>query len=101
MAPPDQIRAEPDGIYWSFNARIGQDAVLTSVNRPYPLPALVSSALVTPGQTNVTGTGLDGTSLGLKVIAAAAAVPGAPASGVVVDSRCGWPGRDRTPSRPG
>jgi putative ABC transport system permease protein len=84
-APPDQVRAEAGGISWSFNARIGQDAVLTSVNRPYPLPAVVSSALVSPGQTTVTGTGLDGTSLGLKVIAAAVAVPGAPASGVIVD----------------
>jgi putative ABC transport system permease protein len=86
-APPDQIRAEAGGISWSFNTRIGQDAVLTSVNRPYPLPAIVSSALVSPGQTQATGTGLDGTSLGLKVIAAAAAVPGAPASGVIVDRR--------------
>jgi hypothetical protein len=86
-APPDQIRAEAGGIFWSFNARIGQDAVLTSVNRPYPLPAVVSSALISPGQTQATGAGLDGSALGLKVIAAAAAVPGAPANGVIVDRR--------------
>ncbi len=116
--PPDQIQAEAGGISWSFNTRIGQDAVLTSVNRPYPLPAVVSSALVSPGQTQATGTGLDGTSLGLKVIAAAAAVPGAPANGVIVDRQYAelaagfnlstttveqvWlAGPGRTPSKPG
>ena len=35
-----------NGLTWSFSSRLGQDAVLTSVNRPYPLPAVVSSALV-------------------------------------------------------
>ena len=46
---------------------------------------MVSSALVGPGQTQATGTGLDGAALNLKVIAAAVAVPSAPANGVIVD----------------
>jgi ABC-type antimicrobial peptide transport system permease subunit len=46
---------------------------------------VVSSALVGPGQTQATGTGLDGAALSLKVIAAAVAVPSAPANGVIVD----------------
>ena len=86
-APPDLITAGDGGITWAFNSRPSQDAILTSVNRPYPLPAVVSSALVGPGQTQATGTGLDGGALSLKVIAAAVAVPGAPANGVIVDRR--------------
>jgi hypothetical protein len=86
-APPDLITAGDGGITWAFNSRPAQDAILTSVNRPYPLPAVVSSALVGPSQTQATGTGLDGGALGLKVIAAAVAVPGAPANGVIVDRR--------------
>ncbi len=84
-APPDLITAGDGGITWAFNSLPSQDAILTSVNRPYPLPAVVSSALVGPGQTQATGTGLDGAALSLKVIAAAVAVPGAPANGVIVD----------------
>jgi hypothetical protein len=86
-APPDLITAGDGGITWAFSSRPSQDAILTSVNRPYPLPAVVSSALVGPGQTQATGTGLDGGALSLKVIAAAVAVPGAPANGVIVDRR--------------
>ena len=84
-APPDQIRAVSGGLAWKFSSRPSQDAILTSVNRPYPLPAIVSSALLSGGQTQATGAGLDGKSLGLRVIAAAAAVPGAPANGEIVD----------------
>ena len=84
-APPDLITAGDGGITWAFTQPAAQDAILTSVNRPYPLPAVVSSALVGPGQTQATGTGLDGAALSLKVIAAAVAVPGAPANGVIVD----------------
>jgi hypothetical protein len=85
--PPDSIQPGSGGLTWSFSSRAYQDAVLTSVNRPYPLPAVISSALISPGQVQATGAGLDGTALGLKVIAAAAAVPGAPANGVIVDRR--------------
>ncbi|HEY2279493.1 MAG TPA: FtsX-like permease family protein [Streptosporangiaceae bacterium] len=84
-APPDLIQAEDGGITWSFTSRPAQDAILTSVNRPYPLPAIVSSALLSGGQTQVTGVGLDGKSLGLHVIAGAVAVPSAPANGQIVD----------------
>ena len=69
----------------SFSSRQNQDAILNSVNRPIPLPAIVSSALIGKGQTQVTGVGLDGKPLGLHVIAAAVAVPGAPGNGEIVD----------------
>ena len=83
--PPDRIQASATGMTWQFNGRPRQDAILTSVNRPYPLPALVSAALVGPGQTLATGTGLDGKPQDLRVISTAAAVPGAPQNGVIVD----------------
>ena len=84
-APPDQIQAVPGGISWTFGTRLSQDAVLTSVNRPYPLPAVVSSALLSGGQTQAIGVGLDAKALSLQVVAAAVAVPGAPANGEIID----------------
>ena len=85
--PPDRLRAVAAGLEWQFKARVQQDAILVSVNRPYPLPAVVSSAMLSPGQRLVSGVGLDGSPLGLRVIAAATAVPGAPQAGVIVDRR--------------
>ena len=85
--PPDRIQAAEGALNWQFTGRPHQDAILTSVNRPEPLPAVVSAALVSPGQTLATGVGLDGSPLELRVISAAAAVPGAPGDGVIVDRR--------------
>jgi hypothetical protein len=83
--PPDQIHAAPAGTTWTFTGRPHQDAILTSANRPYPLPAIVSGALLRPGQRLASGTGLDGSPLDLRLISAAAALPGAPGNGVIVD----------------
>ena len=85
--PPDRITAAADGMTWRFTGRPHQDAILTSVNRPYPLPAVVSAAMIRPGQTLAAGVGLDGSPLELRVITAAAAVPGAPRNGVIVNRR--------------
>jgi hypothetical protein len=85
--PPDRLHAGAAGLHWQFKARAQQDAILVSVNRPYPLPAVVSSAMLSPGQRLATGAGLDGSPLGLRVIAAATVVPGAAQSGVIVDRR--------------
>jgi putative ABC transport system permease protein len=85
--PPDRLHAVAAGLDWQFKARVRQDAILASVNRPYPLPAVVSGAMLSPGQRLATGVGLDGSPLGLRVIAAATVVPGAPQAGVIVDRR--------------
>lgn len=85
--PPDRLRAVPAGLDWQFNTRPHQDAILTSVNRPYPLPAVASATMLSGGQTLATGVGLDGSPLQLRVVGAATAVPGAPRQGVVVDRR--------------
>jgi putative ABC transport system permease protein len=85
--PPDTIQATASLLTWQFSGRPRQDAILASVNRPSPLPAVVSAALVSPGQTLAASIGLDGQPLDLRIISAAAAVPGAPGYGVIVDRR--------------
>jgi putative ABC transport system permease protein len=86
-SPPDRLQAVAAGLNWQFQGRVLQDAILVSVNRPYPLPAVVSGAMLSPGQGLASGVGLDGSPLELRVISAAAVVPGAPQSGVIVDRR--------------
>jgi hypothetical protein len=86
-SPPDQLTASPAGLVWKFASRPHQDAVLLSVNRPYPLPAVVSAALLRPGQHFAAGVGLDGSTLDLNVVGAATVVPGTPQSGEIVDRR--------------
>jgi len=86
-SPPDRLQAVAAGLNWQFQGRVRQDAILVSVNRPYPLPAVVSGAMLSPGQGLASGVGLDGSPLELRVISAAAVVPGASQSGVIVDRR--------------
>ncbi len=83
--PPDQLQASAAGLSWQFESHPRQDAVLDSANRPRLLPAVVPAAMLGPGRTQLTGVGLDGSPVGLQVISAATAVPGAPTSGVIVD----------------
>ncbi|MGH3068655.1 MAG: FtsX-like permease family protein [Streptosporangiaceae bacterium] len=85
--PPDQLTASAAGLTWKFAGRPHQGAVLLSANRPYPLPAVVSGAMLSHGQRLASGVGLDGSALDLRVIAAASVVPGTPQSGVIVDRR--------------
>ncbi len=86
--PPDTVTAVSGGLRWQFSYSPRQDAQLTVADRPDPLPAIVSAAVSgsSPGSV-VQGVGLDGRPLGMRVIAAAAAVPSAPASGILVDRR--------------
>jgi hypothetical protein len=85
--PPDRIQADAAGLAWRFNGLPRQDAILTSVNRPYPVPAVVSAAMIHRGQTLAASTGLDGSPLELKIISATTTVPGAPRAGVIIDRR--------------
>jgi putative ABC transport system ATP-binding protein len=56
-------------------------------DRPAVLPAIVSAVLTGGRRGTFTGVGLDGGPLPVRPVAAAAAVPAAPASGVIVDRR--------------
>ena len=75
------------GLDWTFAGHPRQDALLVSADRPYPLPAVVSSALLSHGEQLASGVGLDGSPLELRVISAASVVPGTPQAGEVVDRR--------------
>jgi putative ABC transport system permease protein len=86
--PPDQISASKAGVSWKFTGRMKQDVLLNSANRPDPLPAVISSALLGPGRPKVVSSvGLDGSSLNLGVVSGARVVPGAAQEGVIVDRR--------------
>ena len=48
--PPDRVRGSAAGLDWTFAGHPHQDTVLLSANRPYPLPAVISRALLSHGQ---------------------------------------------------
>ncbi len=79
-----QVQAGPSGLRWSFRSGSACSPALRRVDTPATLPALVSSQLTSRLQTFPT-VGLDGRQLLVRPVALAAAVPGAPAVGVVVD----------------
>jgi putative ABC transport system permease protein len=79
-----QVQAGPSGLRWSFRSESACNPALRRLDTPALLPALVSSQLTSSLQTFST-VGLDGRQLLVRPVALAAAVPGAPAVGVVVD----------------
>jgi putative ABC transport system permease protein len=79
------FRAGPGGLHWYLHTPPGVVPVALSVNRPYPVPALIPRAGGAPAGGQVQVAGLDGSSLGVRAAAAPAAIPGAPANGIVVD----------------
>jgi putative ABC transport system permease protein len=85
--PPDVIGAAPGGLGWRFVAPGTQSPAIVVADRPAVLPAIVSAALTGGRRGTFTGVGLDGGPLLVRPVAAAAAVPGAPASGIIVDLR--------------
>ena len=85
--PPDRVHGSAAGLDWKFAGHPHQDTLLLSANRPYPLPAVVSSAMLSHGERLASGAGLDGAPLELRVVGAASVVPGAPRAGEIVDRR--------------
>lgn len=79
-----QVRASPAGLRWSFHWGGGCSPAFRRLDTPATLPALVSSQLTSRLQTIPT-VGLDGRQVLVTPVALAAAVPGAPATGIVVD----------------
>jgi putative ABC transport system permease protein len=86
------------GLTWQFHSQPGTNPTILSVNRPYPLPAIVAQPLAGGGGDSASAgsasgasgglyqaTGLDGSALNVRAVALAGAVPGAPANGIVVD----------------
>jgi hypothetical protein len=85
--PPDVIRAAAGGLGWRFVTPGNQSPAIVVADRPAVLPAIVSAALTGGRRGTFTGVGLDGGPLPVRPVAAAAAVPAAPANGIVVDRR--------------
>jgi len=79
-----QAQAGPDGLRWSFRSGKACSPAFRRADTPAMLPALVSRQLTSRLQAFPT-VGLNGRQLLVKPVALAAAVPGAPAVGVVVD----------------
>ena len=71
-------------MHWSFRVIGACSAALKRNDLPSPVPALVSTG-VTTTRNPVSTLGLDGEELTVGPVALAAAVPGAPGTGVVVD----------------
>jgi hypothetical protein len=84
--PPDVLRAA-DGLGWRFVTPGDQSPAIVVADRPAVLPAIVSAALTGGHRGTFTGVGLDGGPLPVRPVAAAAAVPAAPESGIIVDRR--------------
>ena len=85
--PPDTLSAAAGGLRWHFVTPGKQTPAIVVADRPAVLPAIVSAALAGGRRGTFTGVGLDGGPLPVRPVAAAAAVPSAPASGIVVDRR--------------
>ena len=83
--PPDVITAGPGGLSWKFESPAAANPTLQSANRPFPLPAVAAAALVGKGNGTFAGIGLDGNTLALHPAFPAAAIPGAPSYGLIVD----------------
>ena len=76
----------PAGVRWDFTFSALSAGTLGVADHPTPMPALVSSSVVSGTLANTISTnGLDGQSLTVLPIAAASAIPGATTGAVVVD----------------
>lgn len=73
------------GLHWTFHHSPGENPVAISVNRPYPVPALIPQAAAPGGADRVQVAGLDGSPLYVHAVALPAAIPGAPGNGILVD----------------
>ena len=76
-----ELSESGDGVHWSFFAPLGTPPTLSLVDRPDPLPAVLSAKLGDTTQVS----GLDGGPLTVTPVAQVPAVPGAPDVGAVVD----------------
>ncbi|MBV9448461.1 MAG: hypothetical protein JO345_21460 [Streptosporangiaceae bacterium] len=79
-----QVQDEGGGLRWSFTSAASCSPALHRQDVPDPLPALISSQL-TGSLRDFPTVGLDGLQLLVRPLTLAAALPGAPATGIIVD----------------
>ncbi|HET7529421.1 MAG TPA: ABC transporter permease, partial [Mycobacteriales bacterium] len=78
------VQGNGDSVTWRFFAPAINAATLRVLDRPDPLPAVVSAALDRPN-SEIPVSGLDAGDLHVTPVADVLGVPGAPSDGVVVD----------------
>jgi putative ABC transport system permease protein len=78
-------QASSAGFAWSFSFSGPCNPAVVRQIRPDPLPAVLASPLTSGSTANYAATGLDGEPMTVHPVALAAAVPGAPADGIIVD----------------
>ena len=83
--PGTSVRPGPAGLAWSFKSLPGVNPTAIVVDRPYPLPALAAHGVLPGGAHGAQVAGLDSSPLFVRPVATAAAIPGAPSNGVVVN----------------
>ncbi len=82
------ISAGPGGLTWAVNGvPTANDPTLAAANVPAPMPAIVAATVNPQRQPLLTGNGLDGSPLRMRVLADLPSIPGAPMNGVVIDQR--------------
>lgn len=75
----------PAGMVWKFDVSGKADAVLASVDRPVPLPALVTARQLSTGSGIFQASGLDGNLTVYRAASVQRQVPGAAGGAAVVD----------------
>jgi putative ABC transport system permease protein len=84
------VSAGPGGLTWAVNGvPTANDPTLAAANIPAPMPAIVAASVNPQRQPLLTGNGLDGSPLRMRVLADLPSIPGAPINGVVIDQRYG------------
>jgi hypothetical protein len=78
------VRTIGTGVEWKFFGVATAPPTLRVIDRPDPLPAVVSRPLDQP-DTSIGVSGLDATPIAVNAVAAVPGVPGAASNGVVVD----------------
>jgi hypothetical protein len=83
--PDEIIPATGGGLEWTVQFNDSTAAVLSYADTPNPIPAVAATAVTGGRDGPFTAVGLSGSNLGVSVVGNLATVPGAPATGVVVD----------------
>jgi putative ABC transport system permease protein len=86
-APDGSVTSSAAGMRWSFQVAKSSDAVLESVNRPEPLPVLITARQRPGGAGTMVASGLDGNNTLFHAVSVQQQVPGAEGGAAVVDLR--------------
>jgi hypothetical protein len=81
----EKLTAVPGGLHWAFSTGGGCFPALHRQDYPAALPAVVASGLKLQPHVPQQAVGLDGRGVNIEPVALLPVIPGAPATGIVVD----------------